>query len=261
MERKKATAEQKRKDVTELKILAMNMNGVHLKRRKDTGEPEDDSDDDEMGDGWDLRADATAKLRTGMLIVNDNGYAAAVWEELHMSKKEMQALIGMLKRLHGFEAFGTAGKYSTESGRYTKGVLVMWNPNDLLCEEKEIVQKHRIVRVKLRVMGDGSAFNLVGAYMPNQTDPIEEVDESYELLNLHATPDVLIGGDLNVNIGDTETAAGRWLGEVIEDNQLSRKSEETCTYEKGKVMSCIDHWLVGRNDRQNKCRDNGSQNK
>ena len=85
-----------------------------------------------------------------------------ILQELHMSRQEMRALINMLKRIHGLEAFGTEGKLSSETGRHTKGVLTIWNPNELLCEQKEVVQKHRIVRVKLRAMGDGSAFNLIG---------------------------------------------------------------------------------------------------
>ena len=163
-----------------------------------------------------------------------------------MSKKEMKAIIGMLKRCHGLEAFGTPGKYSPVSRNYHRGVLVMWDPRKLLCEDSEVVQATRIVRVTLRTMADGSQFELIGAYMPNRTDANEEIDASWELLHLEASrPNVLIGGDLNIDYQSKRGSAAGWLHDVLDDHQMTKVNTEAHTYEKGDIRSSIDHWLAG----------------
>ena len=52
-------------------LLSWNLNGVHARRRRGTGDPHDDSDDEPLGDGFDLRADATSKLRAAMQTIRD----------------------------------------------------------------------------------------------------------------------------------------------------------------------------------------------
>ena len=220
---------------TRLQLLTWNMNGVHVVRRRGTGIPDEDSDDEPLGDGFDLRADATAKLSTAMRVMCDKGYAATIWQETHADRKEQTAIIGMLKRCHGLEAYGTPGRYTEMSSSRRGGVLVIWDPRKLMCEEREIVQCSRIVRVKLRSMQDGSAFNLVGAYMPNRTDTKDVVDESWELLSAHATTDSLIGGDMNVDTQLDGTAAAQWMADTIEDCDLRRFGGEAHTYENERI--------------------------
>jgi exonuclease III len=164
-----------------LKLLTWNVNGIHMQTRAGIGAPASGA---ELGDGWDLESEFDAKLRTAAQVVRENGYAAAVLQETHMSAKEMRAAVGCLKRVHGLEAFGTAGRYSPTSKRHSRGVLVVWDPDKLMCEGRHVVLATRIVRVHLRALADGSAFQLIGAYMPNTTDTAEHITEAWELLHV-----------------------------------------------------------------------------
>ena len=67
------------------------------------------------GDGSDGR-EPDAKLRIAMQVAREK-YDAVVWQETHMSRKEMNAARGVFKRVHGFESFGTEGYYSRGGGR------------------------------------------------------------------------------------------------------------------------------------------------
>ena len=42
----------------------------------------------------------------------------------------------------------------TQTGRHTRGVLVAWDPSVLICEDQEVLLHHRVVRVRLRALGD-----------------------------------------------------------------------------------------------------------
>ena len=230
---------------TWLRLLTQNVNGFHATRRAGTGTAADDSDDEPLGDGWDLRADADSRLRAAMQVMRDR-YAAVIWQETHTSRKEMNAIRGMIKRVHGYESFGTPGK-RTHTGRHTRGVLVAWDPSVLICEDQEVLLHHRVVRVRLRALGDGSVFDLVGSYMPVQSDPAEDIDEAWDCIAESATaPDVLIGADFNVSVAATSGAAAAWLHDVIDDHELTHHGLDEATYERGDVATNIDYWLAGK---------------
>ena len=129
----------------DLMLLTQNLNGAHVQRTAEAGDPRDDPDGEPHGDGFDRRSEPASRLRGAMQSAREQ-YAVAVWQETHYSCKEMHAVRGLFKRMHGYESFGTEGKYApgnaTRRGRYTAGVLISWDPGKLICEEREVVVKH-----------------------------------------------------------------------------------------------------------------------
>ena len=76
--------------------------------------------------------------------------------------------------------------------------------------------------------------------MPNRTDAAADVDEAWEALSLHATPNTLIGGDLNVDInGDDGSLAARWLQDVMDDQCMTRvgRGDDGHTYEMRRAIN------------------------
>ena len=146
-----------------ISALAWNVNGIHVHSRKGIG----DTSDEGLGDGSDLLAEPQARMRTVVDLIVQEKTSIAVLTETHMRAAELTAAVGYLPRVHGLEAFGTAGGYSGRKGaRASGGVLVVWDPSVLISEGTEVVKAHRIVRVSLRVKADGASLHLVGAYMP-----------------------------------------------------------------------------------------------
>jgi hypothetical protein len=223
-----------------ISALAWNVNGIHVHSRKGIG----DTSDEGLGDGSDLLAEPQARMRTVVDLIVQEKTRIAVLTETHMRAAELTAAVGYLPRVHGLEAFGTAGGYSGRKGaRASGGVLVVWDPSVLISEGTEVVKAHRIVRVSLRVKADGASLHLVGAYMPvrRQTN-CDEVDEAWGYLDVEAMrPDFMCGGDLNAEMGADGTDSDRLLNEMCTQRTLTSYQPQGPTYESGGVKTKIDH--------------------
>lgn len=218
------------------------MNGAHMCRRKGIG----DTKEEGLGDGLDLLSEPERNFRRVVEVVVGDGFELTVLTETHMNKAQLKAAIGYLKRVHGLSAFGTVGKYSTESRHTTAGVLVVWDPKAYMCEDSEVILASRIVRLSMRSLADGRAIHLVAAYMPTRQSSKEVVDEAWELFDAEATHPSFVGaGDLNVEVGADNTPADRWFNAMLRERHLSSLHADLVTYKKGEVESKLDHWLVG----------------
>lgn len=225
-----------------LTLLTQNINGAHARSKH--GEFDADGDDTTApGYGCDGR-EPDAKLRSAMQVAREK-YDAVIWQETHMSRKEMSAARGMFKRLHGWSSFGTEGRYNSSTRRHVRGVLVAWS-DQFVCENTEIVLRHRIVRVRLRALADGSVFDLIGAYMPTSSEPQDELHDAWEHLTFAAAgQQALIGADFNVPVDTQHGAAAEWLQDMINDHGLAHLGVREATYERGDAATNIDYWLAG----------------
>ena len=76
------------------------------------------------------------------------------------SLKQLRAMSNILQNTTNWIVVGTPGKYSSQVGRRTGGMLVMWDERRFVLEEKRVVVSSRLMKVKLQdiVAGEGLTF-------------------------------------------------------------------------------------------------------
>ena len=146
-----------------------NVNGLRMQQRKVDGKGTG-----RWGNGRDLYAGPTPKLRKVMADLEDDGAVMAVWTETHVAGDELEALRGYL-RGKGWDSTATGG-YITEGGQVRGGVVIAWH-TDVMKRVKKVeadeaggceLLRGRLVTIELVALGCGTRLKMVGAYAPGR---------------------------------------------------------------------------------------------
>ena len=201
--------------------------------------------------------------RTVATLAADN--AIVLMQETHISAGEE----ALQRQLHGLLTSGEFAQWKLEAspaaeGDDAAGVLTWYDASKVEVSEVAEMVAGRVLRAHVRVRADGTALDLVNAYMPAR----KGVPTAAERERLQATQDALrqaaadaeaagrelvVGGDLNSQSAralSASHAAGNaydaWLEAYMGEFCLTSVGEVEATYVAGVggASTAIDHWLV-----------------
>ena len=202
--------------------------------------------------------------------------AAAAVSDYIGARLNWRAQRPMSKTVGALPEYDACVKHSITSADQAS-VLVAWDPDVCELVATEEILPGRILRVRLRMLADGLAYDVLACYMPQQGRAVEEHSRAWEALieAISTSPDeYLVTGDLNVEPAKRRGGKTKRPGEPFFDQILGgllfeagnpkRLGHEVPTYiveaggeapaedgsgDAGSVpvgtRTCIDHVLVG----------------